>query len=185
MNIRIATPDDAQAIVQIYAPYVTETAITFDYDVPTVSEYAEKISHILASYPFIVAEEEGRIIGYAYASIFRVRVAYIHTVEVSIYVDRDYHGRGTGRALYLELERLLALQNVYILYACITTTERADDAHLDDGSVHFHEKMGYRHIGGHPLSGYKFGKWYSVVWMEKVIASRPDVPDDFIPFPRV
>ncbi|MBQ9030001.1 MAG: N-acetyltransferase [Parasporobacterium sp.] len=183
--IRFADIQDAGAIRQIYAPYVEETAITFEYRVPDVDEFAGRLANTLKNYPYLVAEEEGRIVGYAYAGPFRPRAAYQHSAEVSIYVDRTFSGHGIGRQLYQELEKHLRKQNVFLLYACITKTDREEDAYLTDGSIRFHTKMGYTLAGTHHLCGYKFGQWYSMVWMEKLIAVRPEHPEEFIPFSRI
>lgn len=182
MTIRVATPEDAEFIREIYAPYVEKTAITFEYDVPSIEEFHQRIADTLKEYPYLVAVEQERIIGYAYAGSFHARAAYKHSTEVSIYLNENWHEKGVGRQLYRELENRLIRQNVFILYACITTTERDDDENLTDASVRFHQKMGYTLIGKHNLCGYKFQKWYSVIWMEKLIADRADRPNDFIPF---
>ena len=181
MEIRMATLADSKDILEIYRPYIEDTAVSFEYDVPEIEEFSDRISGTLKNYPYLVAVEDGRIMGYAYASRFKVRKAYDHVVEVSIYVDREARGRGIGRALYTELEAYLLRQNIYVLYACITVTERKDDEYLSDDSVRFHERMGYREIGRHERSGYKFGKWYGIIWMEKVLCDRPDEPEPFIP----
>lgn len=185
INIRLASVEDAPAIRKIYAPYVTDTAVTFEYDVPDVTEFVRRITVTLENYPYLVAEKNGTVVGYAYAGPFRPRAAYRHTAEVSIYVDREQTGQGTGKRLYRELERLLVLQNVVVAYACITETERTDDMHLTDRSIRFHEKMGYALAGQFYHCGYKFGKWYSMRWMEKRIAEEPEMPDPFIPFSQM
>ena len=182
MEIRIAKPEDAGDILKIYAYYIENTAISFEYDVPTEAEFRKRVEDILKKHPYLVAVDGGRIVGYAYASPFKARVAYKHSCEVSIYIDRNYHGRGIGRALYEELERLLLKQNVINLYACITETDRPDDPYLTDDSVRFHTRMGYRLVGRHENCGYKFDRWYSMIWMEKFIADRPGHPEDFVPF---
>ena len=183
MKIRVATAEDAKSIQRIYAPYVEKTAVTFEYDVPGIDDFQQRIINTLKEYPYLVAIEQGQIIGYAYASSFHARAAYKHTAEVSIYLDEKWHKKGVGKQLYHELENMLVTQNVFILYACITTTERKEDENLTDASILFHRKMGYTLIGKHNLCGYKFNKWYSVVWMEKLIADRTDRPNDFVPFP--
>ena len=182
MEIRISTENDAEAVQRIYAPYVTDTAVTFEYCVPELSEFVRRIGNTLKNYPYLVAEENGIVVGYSYAGPFRPREAYKHSVEVSIYIDRNQTGRGIGKALYRKLEEYLVRQNVFVCYACITETERENDEHLTDGSIHFHKKMGYDLTGVFHHCGYKFGKWYSMRWMEKVIAPRPDLPEEFIPF---
>ena len=182
MQIRMATVEDAEAILGIYAPYVQNTAITFEYDVPDIQSFRNRMKGILQEYPYLVAEENGKILGYAYAASFHSRAAYKHTAETSVYLDEEHHHQGIGRQLYQELENRLISQNVFVLYACITSTDRLDDPFLTDGSIRFHEKMGYRTIGEHHLCGYKFNRWYSVIWMEKVIADRPEKPEPFISF---
>ena len=183
MKIRIATKDDAADLLGIYEHYVKNTAVSFEYDVPGVSEFENRIENTLKEYPYLVAEnEKGEIVGYAYASAFHSRVAYKHWAEVSIYLEKSQKRKGIGSRLYKELEELLVRQNVYTLCACIAVTERAEDEHLNDDSVRFHGRMGYRTVAGHELCGYKFGKWYSIVWMEKSIAPRPDIPEEFVRF---
>lgn len=184
MEIRTATVEDAESIQQIYAPYVEKTAVTFEYDVPGMEDFRQRIGNTLMEYPYLVAAEQNEIIGYAYAGSFHARAAYRHSAEVSIYLKEEWHKQGAGRQLYEELESRLIRQNVFVLYACITVTERKNDENLTDASIRFHEKMGYTLVGKHNLCGYKFNKWYSVVWMEKVIAKRADKPGDFVPFSR-
>lgn len=181
MKIRIATQEDAARLLEIYAPYVEQTAISFEYVPPTLEEFRQRIHNTLQNYPYLVAEEEGRIIGYAYASVFHGREAYKHSVETSIYLAMEERGKGTGAILYQALEEQLEKQNVYNLYACITYTDREDE-YLTDASVRFHEKNGYTIVGKHQLSGYKFERWYSVLWMEKMIGERVAHPNPFIPF---
>ena len=183
MEIRIADPGDAAAIRNIYAPYVTDTAITFEYDVPDVQEFQRRIDNTLKRYPYLVALEQGTVIGYAYAGSFRPRAAYQHSVEASIYVDRKQSGKGIGRILYTELEKILLRQNVHVMYACITATEWEQDEHLTDKSILFHEHLGYTLVGRFFHCGYKFDKWYSMIWMEKRIGEQPDHPEAFLPFP--
>ena len=182
MEIRIATVRDAEAIQKIYAPYVLNTSISFEYDAPDTAEMARRIGNTLREYPYLVAVEEGKVIGYAYAGAYKSRRAYMHAAEPSIYVEASRRGKGIGRLLYEELERRLVRQNVFILYACVTTTDREHDAHSTDASIRFHEAVGYKIVGRYDRCGYKFDKWYSVVWMEKVIAERPEKPEAFVPF---
>lgn len=117
MNIRIATPEDAFAIQNIYRYYVNNTAITFELEVPSVKEFQERITKTLERYPYLVAEEEGEVIAYAYAGIFYDRRAYDWSAEMSVYVQRGIHGKGVGTALYEKLEELLKKQNIVNLFA--------------------------------------------------------------------
>ena len=111
-TIRIAEKKDASALLDIYAPYVTDTAITFEYEIPSVEEFANRIEHTLKRYPYFIAEENGTPVGYAYASPFHDRPAYDWAVETSIYVDRSHRKNGIGRLLYNALERTLSTQNM-------------------------------------------------------------------------
>ncbi|MBR1860535.1 MAG: N-acetyltransferase [Lachnospiraceae bacterium] len=182
MEIRTATLEDAARILEIYAPYVEKTAITFETEVPDITEMRSRIEGKLKEYPYLVAVIDGEIEGYAYAGHFHERAAYDHSAEVSIYITDGYKERGIGRALYEKLEELLKKQNVYVCYACIASTERENDENLTDASIRFHKKMGYGLAGTFTHCGYKFGKWYSMVWMEKPLCERPANPGDFIPF---
>lgn len=184
MEIRIADTKDAEAIREIYAPYVLNTAVSFEYEVPSVEEFRKRIANTLTEYPYLAAEEDGVILGYAYAGVFHARPAYKHCVELSIYVRQDCGGRGVGKSLYLKLEEMLIKQNVYSVHACIAVPD-GEDEHLTDDSEKFHRKMGFEIAGRHEKCGYKLGKWYTIIWMDKVIYDRPDNPPEFIPFGRM
>lgn len=171
VQLRVAAPEDAAALVDIYAPYVRETAITFEYDVPSVAEFAARIAHTLESFPYLVAENDGEIVGYAYAGAFHPRAAYQWCVEMSVYVKRDVRRMGVGRKLYDAMEAILKLQRLTNVEACIAVPS-APDAHLTMDSVRFHEKMGYRMVGAFHQCGYKFDTWYDMVWMEKHIGAH-------------
>ncbi len=174
-HIRVATPADAEALLAIYAPYVRETAITFEWDVPSVEEFRTRIERTLEKYPYLVAETDGRIVGYTYAGPFHDRAAYDWAVETAIYVVRGGARHGVGRQLYAALEAALAFQNIQNLNACIAYPAEAD-AHLTRNSAEFHAHMGYRMVGEFHKCGYKFGHWYDMVWMEKAIGDHPDTP---------
>lgn len=182
MKIRVATAADAEQIQKIYAPYVEHTAVTFEYEAPDAAEFARRIERTLQTYPYLVAEQDGTIIGYAYAAPVKTRAAYQYVAEVSIYLDPQQHGCGVGTQLYRALEQILIRQNVCTLYACITEPRDQDDLYVTDGSILFHEKMGYAPAGRFFGCGYKFDAWYSVVWMEKQIAPRPETPPPFVSF---
>jgi len=182
--IRTASAADAAGIQKIYTPYVNDTAITFEYHVPSVEEFAARITSILQRYPFLVAEKEGQIIGYAYVSAFRSRAAYDWAVETSIYLGQDYRGQGMGKRLYLLLEEILKKQHILNMYACIAYTAK-DDPHLTNVSVTFHEHLGYKINGHFTRCGYKFSTWYDMVWMEKLIGEHNDEVKAIIPFAEV
>lgn len=171
MEIRKVTVDDAKELLDIYAPYVEQTAITFEYDVPSVGEFVERIKKISSKYPYIAAVEDGKIVGYAYASAFKERAAYQWAVETSIYVDMQKRQNGVGRLLYEALEQRLREQGILNSNACISYVE-VEDEHLTNGSVHFHEKLGYELVAHFHKCGKKFGKWYDMVWMEKMLGEH-------------
>ncbi|MDD2954870.1 MAG: GNAT family N-acetyltransferase [Oscillospiraceae bacterium] len=184
VTLRSATPADAPRLLEIYGPYVTGTAITFEYEIPTQEEFSERIRRTLERYPYLVAERDGTAVGYAYASPFHPREAYGWAAEVSIYLDQSCRGKGIGRVLYDAMEDLLRRQGILNLNACIALP-RGDDPYLTLGSVAFHQKLGYQTVGHFHQCGYKFGRWYDMVWMEKIIAEHPDSPSPVIPFPEL
>lgn len=171
IQIRTAVPGDAAALLQIYAPYVTGTAITFEYDVPTVAEFADRISHTLETYPYLVAERGGEIVGYAYAGPFHARPAYDWSVETSIYIAMEQRRKGIGKVLHDAFEQALKDMGILNLYACIAYPV-GDDPYLTKDSVYFHEHLGYTWIGEFHRCGYKFNRWYNMVWMEKLIGDH-------------
>ncbi len=171
MEIRIATIQDAKELLDIYAYYVLNTAITFEYEVPSLEEFQNRITNVLQKYPYIVAIIDHEIVGYAYANTFKARAAYDWAVEMTIYIDPDYHKKGIGKKLYTTMEELLKLQGITNLNACITFPD-CDDEYVDKNSVQFHEHMGYSLVGQFHQCGYKFSRWYSMVWMEKMIGEH-------------
>jgi len=168
MIIRNASPADAEALLEIYRPYVECTAVSFEYDVPSVDEFAGRIAHTLERYPYLIAEADGKIAGYAYAGVFKGRAAYDHCVETSIYVSSAAQGRGVGRALYEHLEKRLYQQGVRNLCACIAWTETPDE-YLTHQSPLFHARMGYTRCALFHRCGRKFGREYDMIWMEKLL----------------
>lgn len=177
MNIRIANLQDAPKLLEIYAPYVENTAVTFEYSVPTLEEFTARMKNILEKYPYLVAEENGEIIGYTYASAFKARAAYAWSVETSIYVKEGAHRHGIGQALYNALEEILRKQHVCNLCACI--------AYPNPESIAFHEKFGYVNVAHFHASGYKNGVWYDMIWMEKELCAHSIPPLPFLPFPEL
>ena len=176
-TVRSVSLEDAKALLAIYAPYVTDTAITFEYDVPSLSEFQERIHSISSRYPYLAACQGEEIIGYAYASSFKGRKAYDWSVETSIYVKRDSHGQGIGSRLYGDLERCLKKQNICNLCACIT--------YPNPESIAFHEKHGYTTVAHFHKSGYKFDTWHDIIWMEKFINEHASCQKPFIPIKEV
>lgn len=166
--IRSATENDAERLLEIYSYYVKDTAISFEYEVPDIEGFRERIRHTLEKYPYLVLEEDGVIKGYAYAGVFKARAAYDHCCEMSIYLDRFSKGRGYGRALYEKLEEELTKIGIKNLYACIADPI-SEDEYLTKDSEQFHRHMGYVKVGEFHKCGYKFGHWYNMIWMEKII----------------
>jgi L-amino acid N-acyltransferase YncA len=181
---RTAELADAGRLLEIYAPYVRDTAITFEYDVPSLDEFKERIRHTLLRYPYIVAEQDGKILGYAYVGPFHERAAYDWAVETSIYVDRNVQHSGVGRGLYDVLEKVLRAMHILNLNACIAYPREADD-HLTKNSAEFHAHLGYRLVGEFHDCGYKFGRWYDMIWMEKLIGEHTAHPEAVEAFPEV
>lgn len=171
MRIRSAAPEDARRLLEIYTPYVERTAVSFECTVPTVEAFRARIVRTLAAYPYLVLEEDGRVLGYAYAGPLGVREAYRPSCEVSIYLDGDARGRGYGRALCEALEQGLRDRGVCSLYACIADPVEEDE-YLTRDSEGFHRRMGYTLVGRFHRCGRKFGRWYNVIWMEKRIAEQ-------------
>lgn len=182
MRIREATLADVPALLAIYAPYVRETAITFEYEAPTVEEFAGRIQATQEKYPYLVAEEGADILGYAYAGAFKSRAAYAWDVELSIYLRMDCRGRGVGKALYAALEAALRAQGVQNLNACITFSQQPD-AHWTPASIHFHTRMGFSEAAHFHQCGYKFGRWYDMIWMEKLLGDHTVPPAPFLSWP--
>lgn len=181
VRIRVVTKADATALLKIYAPYVEQTAITFEYEVPSVEEFTGRIEHILEKYPYLVAEADGEIVGYAYAGTFKDRAAYDWSVETTIYVNQQKKRMGIGGKLYAALEEALRAQHILNLNACIGYP-RKEDEYLTRDSEKFHQKLGYRLVGTFYDSGYKFGRWYDMIWMEKMLGEHMADPAPVIPF---
>ncbi len=179
--IRNAQLEDAERILEIYAYYVKNTAISFEYDVPSLSEFQERMRNVMEHYPYLLIENGGIIQGYAYAGPFVGRAAYNWSCELTIYLDHTEHKRGLGRRLYEALEKELKEMGLLNLYACIACPE-TEDKYLTMNSADFHSHLGFSVIGEFHKCGYKFGRWYNMIWMEKIIGKHPtDRPPKLIP----
>ena len=161
--IRTAISSDIPQMLAIYGPYVTNTTISFEYAVPTESEFTHRFLGITEQFPWLVWEEDGHILGYAYASPPFHRAAYRWCAEASIYLRPEAQGRGIGRKLYSALEQILTEQGYRKIYAIITAG--------NDASIAFHKAVGYRFVAEFPECGIKFGKLLGITWMEKVLIS--------------
>lgn len=242
IKLRLAKPQDADALLEIYAPYVKQTAISFEYDVPSAAEFVGRIEQTLHRYPYLLAYvsdeaaganderdenfrisaiaagagneilpadearncasgaakqnsanliasakqsgvnlKPGQILGYAYASAFKERAAYDWSAECSVYVSRNARALGIGRLLYETLQRALKAQNIVDMNACIAC---GDDEYLNDASVRFHERMGFRFVGRFERCAYKFGRWYDMAWMQKPIGEHLQNQPAMKPFAR-
>lgn len=170
ITLHTVTPADAPEIARIYAPYVETTTVTFEYVPPTAEEFARRISHTLPQYPYLKAVEDGRTIGYAYASSLHPRAAYQWATELSVYLDMNCTGRGVGKALYKALMELLLRQGYVVAYGCIALP--------NEPSIALHQKLGFTLSGTWERSGYKFGKWLDVVWLQKFLCPLPSSPKE-------
>lgn len=159
MSIRVATAGDVPAMLAIYRPYVETTAYSFEYQVPTQAEFLARFHGHIAQCPWLVWEEQGQILGYAYAGNAFERAAYGWAAEISIYLHSDAFRRGIGRQLYGKIEAALRRQGYQIVYAVITTANTS--------SIQFHTALGYTKTAEFPKCGYKLGQWHGVIWMEK------------------
>lgn len=175
--MRVAREEDAEGIAEIYFPYVSTTPISFEIDPATAVEIRSRIEKTLHRYPWLVAEEEGRLIGYAYASAHRERAAYRFSVDVAAYVMQGFYRQGVARALYRELFRILKEQGYCNAFAGITVPNQA--------SVGFHESFGFRPIGVYRNVGYKSGQWRDVGWWQLELAAPANPPRRLTDFPKI
>ncbi len=166
--IRLAQESDAEAIQQIYAPFVLHTAVSFETEPPGVDEMRSRILKILARLPWLVCESTGGVIGYAYASRHKERAAYGWSVDVTVYIHEDYRRHGVGKALYTSLLAVLRLQGFYNAYAGITLP--------NPGSVGLHEAMGFTPVGVYRAVGYKLGRWHDVGRWQLALRDRSTAP---------
>lgn len=174
--IRGARPEDAAELLSIYQYYVKNTAVTFEYDVPSVEEFRARIEKTLERYPYLAAERNGVPVGYAYAGKFSARPAYDWSAELTIYIDADARGQGLGRRLYSALENELREMGITNMYACIACSGE-DDEYLTGSSLDFHHHLGFVTAGVFRKCGYKFGRWYDMAWLEKIIGEhRENMP---------
>lgn len=174
ISIRSANPEDAKELLKIYAYYVTDTAISFETEVPSEEEFKLRIEEVLKSYPFIVACKDDEILGYAYLHSFVGRKAYELSAETTIYLNLDKKKMGIGKKLYSVLEDIAKAQNITNLYSCIGYVDKEDE-YLNNNSVQFHEHIGFRMVGKFENCGHKFGRWYHMVWMEKIIGEHGEI----------
>jgi phosphinothricin acetyltransferase len=176
-NIRLARPDDAAGIDAIYAPIVRETIISFEMVPPAAHEIGERIAETLEVFPWLVSEQAGRMLGYAYAGRHRERTAYQWSVDVSCYVHPDARRRGVGRSLYEALKRVLRAQGFCNAFAGIALPNAA--------SVALHESVGFVPIGVYRNAGFKLGAWRDCGWWQCELGELPATPASPVPLPRL
>ena len=177
LRIRVARQSDAVAVLKIYAPYITDTVVTFEYEVPALAEFEQRMAVVQRDLPWFVCEVGGRadsgeglaagvtggtIVGYAYASHFRERKAYDWSVDLSVYIDSDWHRQGIGKSLYTCLIEALKLQGYYNAYGGITMP--------NEKSIRLHEKFGFREVANYEHVGFKHGHWLDVKWYGLALA---------------
>ncbi len=177
ITIRMATSRDAAQLQAIYAPYVQNTPISLEYTAPDTAEFAQRIVATLKTYPYLVAEVDGNILGYSYAGPFHARAGYKWTVESSIYVREDITRGGIGRMLYQKLEEILVRQNIVNVVACII--------YPNARSIGFHTAMGFEKVALFPHIAYKLGEWHDVIWMKKTISQKIGTPLPVLPISEI
>ena len=170
-TIRSAVPGDAGRLLEIYDYYVQNTAISFECRTPTPEEFRSRMEKTMRRYPYLVIQQDGIVQGYAYAGPFVGRAAYDWSCELTIYLDRSAHKRGFGRKLYQALEERLKEMGVLNLYACIGWPV-AEDRYLNQNSAQFHAHLGFQVAGRFQKCGRKFGRWYDMIWMEKIVGEH-------------
>ena len=174
--IRFATKEDVGMLLRIYSQYI-DTAISFEYALPTKEEFLQRIENIKRTYPYLVYEENDCIIGYAYANKYRDRDAYQWDAELSVYIDQTCTSKGVGHQLYESLIEMLKIQGVKTVYGLVTVPNKR--------SAKLHQSFGFTLVGTHVNTGYKCGKWQSVAIFEKGIAEYNIEPDPIIPICQV
>ena len=171
MKLRFVTVKDCQSLLKIYSQYI-DTPITFETTLPNEIEFASRIKNITSFYPYIVCEDKGKIIGYAYAHRYKERDAYQWNAELSIYIDKEFTMSGLGKKMYGVLLEMLKLQGIKTFYGCVTLPNIK--------SENLHKSLGFNEVGIYKNTGYKCGKWHDVAWFEKAIASYDIEPKPII-----
>lgn len=170
MPIRPAREADLPAMLEIYRPYVEHTTVSFEYEAPTLAEFRQRFLEHTAQFPWLVWEEDGKVLGYAYAGAPWERAAYRWCAEISIYFAESARGGGRGRQLLAALEEILQRQGYRVVYALVTGE--------NESSLRFHRAVGYRDICKFPACGYKMGRWLGVCYLEKRLA-QPEKAEGF------
>lgn len=174
VEIRIATLADAEAVLEIYKPFVTDTVVTFEEIVPSVSEFRERMASILTECPYLLCLINGRIVGYAYASAYRSRSSYRWNREVTVYIHPDGQRKNIGTALYYALIEILKKQNFANLLAVVTLP--------NEGSARLHERVGFTPCAVFNQVGYKMNQWHKVGWWELALIPSDESPKEPVLF---
>ena len=174
LHIRLASTDDADGIRAVYAPFV-DTPVTFEEEAPSCEAYRERIAEICEKYPCLVAEEGGRVVGFAYAHELRERIAFQWNAELSVYLAPAAQGQGVGSRLYAALIELLRLMGIKAAYGVVTSPNPA--------SERLHSAFGFALMGVQPHAGFTCGAWHDVSWYVREIAPFEDAPAPPVPFP--
>ena len=177
IKIRMSREDDAKEILEIYTPYVTDTSITFECDVPSLEEFRNRIRDISLRYPYLVCVIDDKIVGYAYSHRYQERAAYQWNAELSVYVDKSYLRFGIGKALYSALIDISKLQNIHNVYGVVTSPNK--------NSEKLHEYFGFNKVGVYHNTGYKCGKWHNVMLFEKNINNYENSPKQVLSIKEV
>ena len=175
IEIRTAKKEDAERLLEIYDYYVRNTAVSFEYETPSLDEFTRRMEHTLSQYPYLVIVRDDRIEGYAYAGPFKSRAAYGWSCEISIYLDHSARKCGLGRILSEALETELKKMGILNVYGCIAYPIKPDE-YLTTNSADYHEHLGFRTAGIFHKCAYKFGRWYNMILMEKTIGEHTDQP---------
>lgn len=168
VKIRLAQKSDAATLVAIYAPYIENTSVTFEYEVPTVEEFAARIEKVTEKFPWLICEIDGKIAGYFYAGLYKSRAAFQWDAELSAYLSPDYHRMGIASSLYSCFEAILTEQGYLNLYALITVT--------NSQSIGLLKKQGFHTLCVYPGVGFKLGEWHDLTVLEKRLAPLPENP---------
>lgn len=175
--LRPATIKDIPEMLNIYGPFVSDTTVTAEYEVPSKQEFTKRLNEYTQKTPWLVCEIDGQIAGYAYASPHRTRAAYQWSAETSIYVNPSFHRSGIATALYSALFSLLHIQGYYNIYVGITCP--------NPKSFSLHSSMGFEKSGTYHNSMFKFGEWHDVIWMGKSLRAHNDIPQKIITYEAI
>lgn len=184
IKFRNATLKDAKQILKIYKYYVEKTAISFEWNVPSLKEFKLRMKNTMKKFPYIVAVQSEKILGYSYVSAFKERKAYDWALETTIYLDSSERHHGVGKRLYFVMEEICKRMNILNLNACIGFPKK-DDEFLTKNSAQFHEHLGYKLVGEFHDCGYKFGRWYNMVWMEKMLSEHSKNPQKVLNYNEI